>query len=84
MGSPPVIRRLRPFYSFRLPYRLKSSSLFSGVCESRYDFHPGQKRVCHFQNLPISDSGALSYFARMAQFSQLERDMDVSREYDVL
>jgi hypothetical protein len=40
--------------------------------------------VCHFQNLPISESGLLSYLARMAQFSQLERDMDVSREYDVL
>lgn len=84
MEPAPAINRLRPFYSFRVPYRLKSSSLFSGDCESRYDFHPGQKRVCHFQNLPISESGDRSYFARMAQFSQLERAMDVSREYSMV
>ncbi len=83
MALVPAIRVRRCAYSFLVPYRLKSSSLFSGLCESRYDFHPGQKRVCHFQNLPISDSGALSYFARMAQFSQLELAMNVSREYGV-
>jgi hypothetical protein len=36
-----------------------------------YFFHPGQKLICQRQNLPINDLGALSYFARMGQFSQL-------------
>jgi len=35
-----------------------------------YFFQPGQKFICHRQNLPINDLGALSYFARIEQCSQ--------------
>jgi hypothetical protein len=36
-----------------------------------YFFQPGQKFICHRQNLPMSDFGFLSYFARIEQLSQL-------------
>ena len=36
-----------------------------------YAFHPGHQFACHLQSRPKKDLGALSYFARNPQFSQL-------------
>jgi ligand-binding sensor domain-containing protein len=55
---------------FRLYFCL-NSSFPAPSSEAKYFFQPGQKPICHRHNLPISDFGFLSYFARIGQFSQL-------------
>jgi hypothetical protein len=54
----------RLYFSFNIIFVSSSN-------EFMYFFQPGQKLICHRQNLPINDLGALSYFARIGQFSQL-------------
>jgi hypothetical protein len=52
-------------------YFLAISPLFSSPSDFMYTFHPGQKLMCHLQNLPANDFGFSSYLIRMVQFSQL-------------
>jgi len=59
-----------PLYFLR-PYFSASRILSSPGSDVMYAFHPGHQFACHLQSRPKKDLGALSYFARNPQFSQL-------------
>lgn len=56
---------------FEKLYRWRNSLCFSAESEVKYAFHPGQKPMCHRQNLPTNERGACSYFALIGHVSHL-------------
>ena len=56
-------------YFWKLYFSL-SDAFTSSSWWVKYPFHPGQKLICHLQNLPINDLGFLSYLALNGHVSQ--------------